>query len=235
MPLPRLRPSPGYVATSFSGWSDAALDFYRRLENQNDRSFWLANKAVYEAEVKAPFEALSALVAEEFGPLRVFRPNRDVRFGKDRSPYKTRCYAVTEGAGGEAYYVELSAQGLTAATGYWMMAPDQLARYREAVDDDAVGPELERIVAGVVAQGLEVEGPGLKTAPRGYARDHPRVELLRRKSLAAMRRHPPAEWLGTPEAADRIVEVWRAGGEMNAWLARHVGPSTAPPPEARYR
>ncbi len=119
------------------------------------------------------------------------------------------------------------------ATGYWVMAPDQLARYREAVDDDSTGGELERIVVDVKRRGLDVEGPGLKTAPRGYPRDHPRVELLRRKSVAAMTRFQPAYWLGTSAAADRIIGVWQAGSEMNAWLDTHVGPSTAPPPEGR--
>ena len=76
------------MATPFRGWSDEALDFYRRLEAENNRTFWTANRATYEAEVKAPFEALSDLVADEFGPLKVFRPNRDVRFSKDKSPYK---------------------------------------------------------------------------------------------------------------------------------------------------
>ncbi len=89
---------------SFSGWPDAALDFYRDLERNNNRAFWAEHKDVYERAVKAPFTALSEVVTE-FGPLRVFRPNRDVRFSKDKAPYKTRCYAVTEGDGGEAYYV----------------------------------------------------------------------------------------------------------------------------------
>lgn len=186
---------------------------------------------MYDTEVRAPFDALGELVGAEFGPLRVFRPNRDVRFSKDKTPYKTRCYAITEGEGAEAYYVEVSAQGLVVATGYWMMAGDQLIRYREAVDDETAGGELERIVAEIRRKGLEVEGPGLKTAPRCYARDHPRIDLLRHKSLAAMKRFPPADWLGTPAAATRIVDVWRAGGGMNQWLAIHVGPSTEPPPD----
>jgi uncharacterized protein (TIGR02453 family) len=218
---------------AFSGWSDAALEFYRDLDGQNDRSFWTAHKHVYGTEVRAPFDALSDLVEKEFGPLRVFRPNRDVRFSKDKSPYKTRCYAVTEGEGGESYYVEVSAKGLVVACGYWMMANDQLDRYRQAVDDDEAGASLEAIVARVRRRGLDIEGPGLKTAPRGYPRDHPRIELLRYKSVAALRRFPPAAWLGTPEAADRIVEVWRTSTEMNEWLARHVGPSTLPPKDPR--
>lgn len=214
----------------FRGWPDAALDFYRGLEQENSRAFWLAHKEIYERDVKAPFEALAELLAEEFGPLRVFRPNRDVRFSKDKSPYKTRCYAVAEGEGGEAYYVEVSANGLVIASGYWMMANDQLDRYRRAVDDEEAGPALARILADLAARELTNEAPGLKTAPRGYPRDHPRVELLRHKSVAVMRRFPPARWLGSPAAADRIVEVWRAAGPMNAWLARHVGPSSEPPP-----
>jgi uncharacterized protein (TIGR02453 family) len=219
--------------TSFTGWSEAAIDFYRGLETHNDKAFWAANKHVYDTEVRAPFEALSDLVAEEFGPLKVFRPHRDVRFSKDKTPYKTRCYAVTEGEGGEAYYVGFSAQGLDVATGYWMMANDQLARYRRAVDDDAAGTALEAALARVQAAKLHIEGDALKTAPRGYPRDHPRVALLRCKSVAAMRSFPPAGWLHTAAAARRISEVWRAGRPMNDWLARHVGPSTEPPPE-RY-
>ena len=215
---------------SFRGWPEAALEFYRDLERENNRAFWLAHKDTYDRDVKAPFEALSDLVADEFGPLRVFRPNRDVRFSKDKSPYKTRCYAVTEGEGGESYYVEVSANGLVVATGYWMMANDQLGRYRRAVDDERAGTALERILADLAERKLTNEAPGLKTAPRGYPRHHPRVELLRHKSVAVMRRFPPAAWLGTPAAADRIVEVWRAAGPMNAWLATYVGPSTEPPP-----
>lgn len=218
----------------FQGWSGAALDFYRDLEGENTRAFWNDHKEIYEGEVKAPFVALSQLVAEEFGPLRVFRPNRDVRFSKDKAPYKTRCYAVTEGQGGEAYYVEISATGLVGASGYWMMDNDQLERYRRAVDADQPGTALERIVADLRNHGLTVEAHGLKTAPRGYPRDHPRVELLRHKSMAAMRRFPPGGWLATAAAAERIVEVWRAARPMNGWLADHVGPSTAPPPGSRY-
>ena len=215
---------------SFRGWPDSALAFYRELELDNTRAFWLAHKETYDRDVKAPFEALSGLVADEFGPLRVFRPHRDVRFSKDKSPYKTRCYAVTEGEGGESYYVEVSAHGLVVASGYWMMANDQLDRYRRAVDDEEAGRSLEGILAELAARKLSNEGPGLRTAPRGYPRDHPRIELLRHKSVAVMRRFPPAPWLGTPAAADRIVEVWRAAGPMNRWLAQHVGPSTEPPP-----
>lgn len=222
------------MPTTFRGWSPAALQFYEQLEADNTRAWWLAHKDVYDTEVKAPFEALGTLVEDEFGPLRIFRPNRDTRFSSDKTPYKTRCYAVTEGEGAESYYVEISAHGLVAASGYWMMANDQLARYRAAVDDDTTGPELERLVAALRAARYTIEPHGLKTAPRGYPRDHPRVELLRHKSVAVLRTFPPAAWLGTKGAATRITGVWRAAAPVNAWLAAHVGPSTEPPAE-RWR
>ncbi|HET6954913.1 MAG TPA: DUF2461 family protein, partial [Acidimicrobiales bacterium] len=105
-----------------------------------------------------------------------------------------------------------------------MMAGDQLARYRAAVDDGHSGPALEGIVAGLRDEGLEVAGEALKVAPRGYPRDHPRVDLLRHKSLAAVRRYPPERWLGTPAAATRVTAVWRAAAPLTRWLAAHVGP-----------
>lgn len=216
------------MATPFRGWSDAALDFYRGLEAHNTRAYWTEHRATYDLEVREPFDLLSDLVADEFGPLNVFRPHRDLRFSKDKSPYKTRCYAVAEGDGGETYYVEISAAGLVAASGYWMMARDQLARYREAVDDEETGPDLEDTIAALREKKFAIEGQGLKTAPRGYARDHPRVELLRFTSVAVLRSFAPAAWLHTRAAAQRITDVWRAAAPINRWLAENVGRSTEP-------
>lgn len=174
-------------------------------------------------------EALSEAVAGEFGPLHVFRPNRDVRFSKDKSPYKTACGAVTEREGGAVYYVQISAQGLYVGSGYYHPASDQLERMRAAIDDARSGPALERAVVAVERAGLEIGGDQLKTAPRGYAKDHPRIALLRRKGLIGGRGFPPAKWLSTAKAKDRVVDTWRSAEPLNAWLERHVGPSTLPP------
>jgi uncharacterized protein (DUF2461 family) len=111
----------------------------------------------------------------------------------------------------------------------WEMAPDQLARYREAVADGRRGPKLDGIVRTVRAAGLEAQGHGvLKTAPKGYAADHPRIELLRFKGLIVWKEWPPGPWLGTRKAKDRVAEVLRAARPMNAWLRTNVGASTAP-------
>jgi uncharacterized protein (TIGR02453 family) len=217
------------MGTTFRGWSAVVFDFYEQLEADNTRAFWTEHRATYDQEVRPSFDALGEAIAQEFGPLKVFRPNRDVRFSKDKSPYKTRCYGVTEGEGAESFYVEISARGLVVGSGYWMMAKDQLTRYREAVDDGSTGPELARLVQAIRTSGMRVEDQGLKTAPRGYSRDHPRVELLRAKSLAALRSWEPAPWMSTKGALARITDAWRAAAPMNAWLATNVGPSTEPP------
>lgn len=217
---------------TFTGWPDAAFDFFARLETDNTKPFWEANRHVYDDAVRAPMAAFAALVRDAYGPLHVFRPYRDVRFSRDKSPYKTHCGAVTEGPGGEVYYVQVSADGLLAASGYYQMARDQLERFYAAIDDGRTGPELETLVAAV-DDGYDVGGSELKTAPRGYPRDHPRVELLRHKGLTLSRSFPVQDWHATPAAAERITQVWEAARPINAWLNRHVGPSTLPPPEVR--
>ncbi len=214
---------------AFRGWPAEAITFYEGLEADNSRTYWLAHKDIYESAVVAPFHAFSDEVAETFGPLHLFRPHRDVRFSKDKSPYKTAQGAVTESEGGAIYYVSLSASGLFAGSGYYRPAPDQLVRTREAIDDDKSGPALERAVAKARKAGYEIGGDALKTAPKGYAKDHPRIELLRMKGITVGKAWPLAKWMQTAKAKDRIVDAWRASDEVNDWLATHVGPSTAPP------
>lgn len=218
--------------SAFNGWPAEALEFYVGLEADNSKSYWHAHRETYERAVKEPFVRLGEEVAREFGPLHVFRPYRDVRFSRDKSPYKTAAAAVTEGPGGAGYYVQLSAEGLLVASGYYVLASDQLERWRAAVADARSGPRIARDVERVRAAGYEVAGhESLKTAPRGYPKDHPRIELLRNKGLTVGRTFLPARWLHTRAAYDRIVRVWRDAAPVNRWLDRHVGPSTVAPRE----
>jgi uncharacterized protein (TIGR02453 family) len=216
-------------STSFRGWPAEALAFYRGLEVDNSKAYWTAHKASYDDDVRRPMTELCAELEGDYGSFHVFRPNRDVRFSRDKSPYKTAIGAVTEGTGGEAYYVQISAEGLFAASGYYHLAVDQLARYRVAVDDTRSGRALERALADVSRQGYQISGQSLKTSPRGFARDHPRVELLRHKGVTVGRSYPPARWLSTSACLTHITDVWSAAATVNRWLNRHVGPSTAPP------
>lgn len=210
---------------AFRGWPDEAVDFYDGLEEDNSREYWLAHKSVYDAAVKAPMEALVSELAAEFGEGKIFRPNRDVRFSHDKSPYKTAIGAVLAHGG----YVQFSAAGLGVGCGMYGMATDQLERFRAAVDARPTGEELAGIVTSTRARGIEVTAhETLKTAPRGYPRDHPRIELLRLKGLHAWKGWPVAPWLATGKAKSRVIEVLRASRPLMAWLDANVGPTTLP-------
>jgi uncharacterized protein (TIGR02453 family) len=210
----------------FRGWPAEAIEFYEGLEADNTRAYWQDHKKEYEELVKGPMVELLAELEGEFGAGKIFRPFRDVRFSKDKSPYKTAIGATLERGG----YVQFSAHGLAAGTGYYVMMPDQLEQYRRAVDDDKTGTELERLAAALRKGGIDVTGhDSLKTAPKGYAKDHPRIELLRYKGLIAWKQWPVAAWMGTAKAKRRLVDFFVAAQPLNGWLDVHVGPSTTPP------
>ena len=208
------------MVVGFAGWSAEAVEFFRGLESDNTKAYWSAHKSFYEASVREPMAELLSELSAEFGPARIARPYRDVRFRADKSPYKTEIYAAFDRGG----YVRFSAAGLTAATGYFMMTPDQLQRYRDAVDREADGAELATEVERLRAAGLEVAGSqSLKTAPRGYSKDHPRAELLRCKGLICWRHWPVAPWLHTSKPRDQVAGVLRTAAPLHRWLDHNVG------------
>lgn len=210
---------------AFRGWPINALEFFEDLEENNSKTFWEAHRQIYESSVKAPMEELLEELEPEFGPGRLFRPYRDLRFSKDKAPYKTNI-AATVGPYG---YVTLSASGLGAGDGLHMMAPDQLARYRQAVDSTLSGEALEAIVEAVRTTGCTCGTcDAVKTAPKGYPKDHPRIELLKDKGLVAWQSWPPGKWLSSAKAKERVVAVLRAADPLNAWLAQYVGGMEAP-------
>lgn len=208
---------------AFRGWPVEALEFFEGLEADNSKTYWQAHKDTYERIVRAPMEELIAEL--EPGGGKIFRPYRDVRFSKDKSPYKTNIAAIVADC-----YVHLDKDGLAAGAGMWEMERDQLERYRQAVDDDKTGRRLAKLIDEARSEGLGVMNHGeLKTAPRGYPKDHPRIELLRYKGLALWREWPAGAWLGTKRAKDRIVAFRDDTRPVQAWLDANVGPSTLPP------
>jgi len=210
---------------TFRGWPAEALEFYEGLEADNSKTYWQENKAVYEDQVLAPMQALLDELEPEFGAGKIFRPYRDVRFSKDKTPYKTAMGASLAEGG----YVHLDSGGLGVGSGMYHMAADQLERYRRAVDDETTGTEVTALVEAASKTGMDVSAHDvLKLAPKGYPKDHPRIDLLRQKGLITWQQWPAGRWLGTPKAKDRVVNLLRASGPIMAWLHKNVGPSDLP-------
>jgi len=212
---------------AFQGWPPEAFGWFEGLEEDNSKAYFTGTRAVYESSVKGPLLALLAEVEGEFGGAHLFRPYRDVRFSADKARYKTQASAVVGGSreDGSVYYLEVSMDGLLAASDYHEMTRDQLVRYRAAVHEEVPGKELEQIVADLEEGGYRVSGEALKTAPRGYARDHPRVRLLRHKGVTVSADLPPGRTMSSRRALDHVVTTWRAAAPLNTWLAENVGPS----------
>jgi uncharacterized protein (TIGR02453 family) len=206
------------VPGAFQGWKGDFQGFFVGLRLNNSKTYFDAHRKQYEDQVKAPLVALLAELEPEFGPGKISRPNRDIRFAADKSPYKTNIYADAHGGG----YVALDADSLTAAGGRYMVEGDQLARFRKAVADDRSGRELAGIVAALTKGGYEIGGQELKRVPPPYPQEHPRAELLKHKRLIYWKTWPIGPWIATAKVRDRVAQAWRDGEALNRWCARHM-------------
>ena len=185
----------------------STLHFLGELARHNNRDWFQENRRLYDA-AKADFETLvEALVLEvgkfeDLGTTRVkdciFRINRDVRFSKDKSPYKTHLSAAIGPGGRQSgridFYIHIQPgnESLLGA-GMWNPTPPQLAKFRQEIDYNAA--ELKRIIDQKEFRTFfpEVWGETMKTAPKGYDKEHPEIELLRRKQLFFMHKFTDTE------------------------------------------
>ncbi|GAA3283305.1 DUF2461 domain-containing protein [Paenarthrobacter aurescens] len=210
--------------STFEGIPTAAFRFYAELEENNNREWWLEHKTTYDAEVREPLTALLSELEPQFGPAKIFRPNRDIRFSQDKSPYKTAQGAFAAKQEGVGFYLQISADGLLIGGGYHSHTPAQLGRFRTAVDAPGSGEELQRIVEAVAAAGFTIEGEKLKTVPKGFDKEHPRGELLKHKSLSAGIEVGQPEWLSRPSAKDEIASRWEVLRPLVEWVGLHAAP-----------
>lgn len=204
----------------FDGFGEHAVDFYEGLAADNSKAYWSDHKAVYDGQIQAPMLALLAELEPEFGTGKIFRPYRDVRFSKDKSPYKTHCGAVIR-LPGAAFYTQLGTDGLLVAGGAYQWSTDELARYRMAVDADHSGEDLRRLLAAVPTP-MQRGGDVMRSRPRGIATDHSRLDLLRHRSLYLWQSWPPDGVLHQRACLDRVRDGWRATRTLTEWLASHV-------------
>ncbi|MCW2845819.1 MAG: hypothetical protein JWN22_3735 [Nocardioides sp.] len=216
------------MTAGFNGFPVAALDFYDDLEMDNTRSFWEKHKAIYAESVRGPMTALATALAPEFAPdgqtVKVFRPFRDVRFAKDKTPYKNHQGAFVRYGDTTGWYVEVSPRGVGLGAGFYDASSPRLHAIRRAIDHDLTGPELERLLHGLRSDGWEVGGDRLKTTPRGYPAEHPRIDLLRHRSMSVRRSLGFDPVIHTAELADVVRDHWRALRPFVEWVGANAEP-----------
>jgi uncharacterized protein (TIGR02453 family) len=178
------------VGAQFSGFPCEAIDFFRDLARHNNRDWFLAHKDVYERACQQPMQQLVAVLEPRFGKSKISRIYRDIRFSADKSPYKTRISASVA-----RHYTSLSEGDLYVGAGLYMPDSTGLQRFRGVIAADGSGRQLARIVAALRRNGYDVATHDtLKSPPRGYKADHPRIDLLRMKDLFAGKAFKPTAW-----------------------------------------
>ncbi|KNG92445.1 DUF2461 domain-containing protein [Pseudaestuariivita atlantica] len=207
----------------FDAFSPDLLTFLRELGARNDRDWFAARKPAYEAHYKQAGEAFADAMAVELGRIsappvtsKQMRIFRDVRFSKDKTPYNTWLRILFTPARGAPWFFGLDADGVTLGTGVFELKKEPLQTLR----DRMAGPDgeaLEVLLTEAQADGLRVSEPELKRVPAGFAADHPRAEMLRRKSLTVWTDHPP-EFATAPDLVSRAMAEYRRLVPIRDWL-----------------
>ncbi|MEO0679774.1 MAG: DUF2461 domain-containing protein [Pseudomonadota bacterium] len=207
----------------FLGFGPSTITWFEGLEANNEKAWFDARRPIFEAEIKRPLTALlDEFASRRGGAVKVFRQNRDVRFSKDKKPYKTNTYGLVSAEGRLPFYASISAQGFTCGTGFYDPSKERLSTLRDAIADDVSGPEFEEALEAAEAAGITRGGETLATAPRGFPKDHPRIALLRHKSMLLTRRLPPGQVPESRAPFEFALETWEALAPARAWLEAHA-------------
>ncbi len=233
------------ASREFSRFRPAALTFLRGLRRHNDREWFEAHRAAYEDEVRAPLAALveevdvrlASSAPEIVGdPKRsLFRIHRDVRFSRDKSPYKTNaaCWfyhgdagrgvgSATTAHGGAGFYFDIGPTTSTIGGGIWKPPRPTLARIRERIDEEPAS--LARVLRAPALRryGGLAEEAMLARMPRGYDADHPAASLLRHQSFTLGRELTERE-LFSPRLPDLLAREYVRILPLVRWLNGALG------------
>ena len=232
--------TPRIAPDRFEGFADRDGKFFQALARNQRREWFEAHRDEYQRGWLAPMQALLTEARERLEPLfrhedlaapKIFRIHRDVRFSKDKSPYKTHIggYVSVEGTGqgpsaAAALYVHAGAGEVFGAAGQYMMDAPQLAGFREAVLDDRRGTEVAAILRKLTRAGFAVGShETLQRVPRGLDPEHPRAELLKRKGLIVSFPAPPRETLVSRAFLEWVVKHAQRAVPLVEWLADVTG------------
>jgi len=181
-----------------------ARAFLTELAANNNRDWFTGEKSRYDARLKTPasllLDRVAAEIRRETGQQMVpklFRPQRDLRFSRDKTPYHTHLHMLWSGDGKgiaqPALFFGIAPDYVTLGGGVMNFSREALPRWRAAADGPQ-GAVIARELSRLADLGLAPRGPDLKRVPAPYAGDHPRGDLLRRKGLSVWREMVPGEW-----------------------------------------
>jgi uncharacterized protein (TIGR02453 family) len=222
--------------SAFTGFADTQGKFFKALAKKNERAWFVAHKEEYERGWNAPMKELLEELREKVDPSyrraeldrpKVFRIFRDVRFSKDKSPYKTHVggFIPLARAGKKAtdlpmaIYFHVGAGEAFAAAGHYMMEKESLERFRAAVADDKPGKELVKILAALEKKGFTAQAHDRsKRVPKGFPADHPRAELLTFKGLTVTFPALPKAMLTSPKLVKWLADGCKVSAPLVDWL-----------------
>jgi uncharacterized protein (TIGR02453 family) len=237
----------GPIVAPFTGFPPEGIQFLNDLAANNDKPWFEANKAIYLKCLQEPAVALVAALGrrlhERFPEVRydtrtngsgtLMRIYRDTRFSADKSPYKTNV-AMMFNAGGDGkmsspgFGLQLTPEHVELIAGVFAFTPEDLAAYRDAVLDEALGAELERAAAAVRAAGAyPIAGVGYKRVPKGLPADHPRAPWLLYKGLHVFAPPISHEVAQTAALVDLAFEAFMAMAPIEQWLTRALAEPTS--------
>ena len=220
-------------------FTPALFRFLRDLRKNNDREWFLAQREVYERDVKEPALAFVSAFAAQLRRIAphlvadarpaggsLFRIHRDVRFGADKRPYKTHVgihfrHAGGEGAHAPGLYLHLEPGDVFAGAGVWQPDGAVLSELREAI---AASPAAWRRAStgSAFAERWALSGDSLVRVPRGYDPDHPCAEDLKRKSFIAITGFTERDAC-SGDFPERLAQAWRASAPLMRFLTRALG------------
>jgi uncharacterized protein (TIGR02453 family) len=209
-----------------SNFTLETINFFKEIENNNNKEWFHTHKADYENFVKGPLLSLINDLEFLFGQAHMFRPNRDIRFSNNKNPYKTSAsFFINSGNGG--YYFEIDSQGIMVGGGIFDPESDQLLKWRQTFDGEN-RIKMKKIINELQALGYQFfDGDRLKTAPRGWNLDHKDIELLQLKKMAIFKKFNIEQSLQA-NLSNTIKLSFEQIKEFNLVLDKYIGPSKNP-------
>lgn len=225
---------------TFTGFPQEGLQFLADLAQNNNREWFQTHKQMYLDTIVAPAQAFVLAIGEGLqsissgirydtrtnGSGSLMRIYRDVRFSKDKTPYKTNVGIVWwEGNGKKTeepgFYFGLDSSGAGTHAGLHGFSKGMLHAYRDAVVDDSLGNELAEILNTITQNGrYTLSAPHYKRTPRGYDAENPRADLLLYNGLYASAPTLPEGIITSPELVDVCLEQFRHMVPLQQWLGK---------------